>query len=65
LIALAPIFYQHLAPQGTLVLSGILRAQLPDLQAAYAPFFTDFQAVFKEDWVCLSATRCSTLTANL
>lgn len=57
LIDLAPQFANHLRAGGSLVLSGILEAQVPQVAAAYEPFFEAFEHVVRGGWARLTATR--------
>lgn len=53
-IALASELVRHLAPGGTLVLSGILHEQEADVAAAFAGFHLSIPAVFRdEEWSAL------------
>lgn len=56
LAQLAPRLTASTAPDGTLVLAGLLPAHAPDVQRAYAPAF-DFRVVEREDWVRLDGRR--------
>lgn len=53
LIDLAPHFATLLQPDGQLLLSGILREQIPAIEAAYAPWFTFQPPVIQAEWVLL------------
>ncbi len=59
LLALAPRLAGYCAPGGLLALSGILAAQAPAVQAAYAPFFLKFKTTTSDggDWALLTAVR--------
>ncbi len=57
LIELAPIIGNVTKSGGRLALSGILRAQVPAVAAAYASAFTVAAPAFKEDWARLEGTR--------
>lgn len=54
---LAPALAARVAPRGRLALSGILEAQVSDVAAAYAPWFTLAASRASEGWVLLTATR--------
>lgn len=54
---LAPLLCSRVAPQGVLVLSGILERQSEELQSAYKPY-CDLQVADHEDgWVLMTAVR--------
>ena len=57
LIALAPRFQALIAPQGHLVLSGILIEQADEVAAAYAGWLEMEPAVRRDDWVRLHGRR--------
>lgn len=57
LIELAPLFARLVKPGGQLVLSGLLSAQVPQVQAAYTPWFEFTAPQTSEDWVRLDAVR--------
>ena len=58
LLALAPRLAGYCAPGGLLALSGILAAQAPAVQAAYAPYFGDFALTCNDGgWALLTAVR--------
>lgn len=58
LVSLAPLFAAHLKPGGRLVLSGILKAQEPDIRHAYqASGFSGFETESKGDWIRITAVR--------
>lgn len=57
LVELEDRFAQRLRVGGSLVLSGILRAQADDVLRAYQPHFELEPPVYREDWVRLSGTR--------
>jgi ribosomal protein L11 methyltransferase len=57
LIELAPKLRNVTKSGGRLALSGILRAQVPAVAAAYAPAFAVAAPAFKEDWARLEGTR--------
>ncbi|MGE5625695.1 MAG: 50S ribosomal protein L11 methyltransferase [Bacillota bacterium] len=59
LAELAPLFARRLKPGGTLVLSGILGEQEPELRRAYSPHFDLKPAVRREDWLRLEGVRRS------
>ena len=58
LIELAPKLGNVTKSGGKLALSGILRAQVPAVAAAYASAFALVAPAFKEDWARLEGTRC-------
>ncbi|MGB6976137.1 MAG: 50S ribosomal protein L11 methyltransferase [Gammaproteobacteria bacterium] len=55
LISLAAHFIRLLKPGSTLVLSGILAQQIPDIKAAYGANFTFHTLVIREEWALLAA----------
>ena len=58
LLELAPRLAGYCAPGGLLALSGILATQAPAVQAAYAPYFSDFLLACDDgDWALLTAVR--------
>ncbi len=57
LIELAGQLADYVRPDGTLVLSGILREQANDVMRAYEAYFAMEEPVFLEDWVRLSGVR--------
>ncbi|UCH41182.1 MAG: 50S ribosomal protein L11 methyltransferase [Gammaproteobacteria bacterium] len=57
LVELAPRFASLVRPGGYILLSGILKSQLEDIQLAYQSDFTLARAEVREDWVCLSGQR--------
>jgi ribosomal protein L11 methyltransferase len=57
LIALAPELAARARPGGRLALSGILASQVPELRAAFEPFFALTAAQREDDWVLLEGSR--------
>lgn len=57
LIELAPEFAGRVQSGGQILLSGILKSQLKDIQLAYQPYFRLDPATSHEDWVCISGKR--------
>lgn len=57
LVSLAPTFARLAAPGGTIVISGILATQAPDIYAAYQHDFTLAEFARQEEWVCLAGTK--------
>lgn len=57
LIELAPRLTAACAPDGHLVLSGILRSQAYAIKAAYAAAFDRVQVIERDDWCCIHARR--------
>jgi ribosomal protein L11 methyltransferase len=57
LVRLAPRFAELVKPGGQILLSGILKTQLEDIQSAYQPCFNLDPASYREDWVCISGNR--------
>jgi ribosomal protein L11 methyltransferase len=57
LVRLAPRFAELVEPGGQILLSGILKTQLEDIQLAYQPFFNLDPPSYREDWVCISGNR--------
>ena len=55
--ALAPAICAHVAPGGSLALSGILAEQTDDLISAYAPYLALHVADTREGWVCLTGRK--------
>lgn len=54
---LAPLLCAHVAPNGCLVLAGILDRQVDELRAAYAPWLELFVSDAEEGWVLMTAQR--------
>jgi ribosomal protein L11 methyltransferase len=61
LIALAPTLQGHLAPSGTLILSGLLISQVPLVQNAYPSIHFDPPTV-QDDWVRLVGQKETSFT---
>ena len=57
LIELAVRFSELVKPGGKIMLSGILKTQLNEIQSAYQPYFELEPPRFREEWVGLSGTR--------
>jgi ribosomal protein L11 methyltransferase len=57
LLALLPQFAELVRPGGNILLSGILKSQLNEIQSAYSKYFELQPARFREEWVCLSGCR--------
>jgi ribosomal protein L11 methyltransferase len=57
LVELAPQFVGMLKPGGRILLSGILKTQLKDIQSAYQPYFELEPAQIRDDWVCIGGKR--------
>jgi len=57
LVELAPRFASLVRPAGQILLSGILKTQLEEIQLAYQTDFTLAQADLREDWACISGIR--------
>ncbi len=57
LIELAPILTAACAPDGDLLLSGLLKTQAYSVKAAYASGFTLVRVVGREEWCCIHARR--------
>ncbi|PIT75764.1 50S ribosomal protein L11 methyltransferase [Limnohabitans sp. G3-2] len=53
---LAPLLCAHVAPQGSLVLAGILERQADELKAAYAPWIALEVADSEDGWILMTAT---------
>jgi len=53
LVELASLLARSVAPSGRLVLSGILEAQVAEVQAAYRPFLEVRPTTFEREWACL------------
>ena len=53
---LAPLLCAHVAPQGSLVLAGILERQADELKAAYAPWISLDVADSEDGWILMTAT---------
>lgn len=64
LLELAPEFARLVVSGGRILLSGILKTQLEEIQLAYRPYFELDPAETREDWVCLSGKR-NTITADV
>ncbi len=54
---LAPLLCAHVAPDGHLVLAGILSRQVDELRAAYAPWLALAVADEEDGWVLMTAHR--------
>jgi ribosomal protein L11 methyltransferase len=54
---LAPLLCSHVAPQGHLVLAGILGRQADELKAAYAPWLTLEVLDTEDGWILMGAQR--------
>lgn len=54
---LAPLLWSHVAPQGHLVLAGILERQAAELQQAYAPYCRLEVADTEDGWILMTAQR--------
>jgi len=57
LLDFCDFFYQLLAPQGTLVVSGILDSQIKTITRRYASCFNDAQITRQDEWACISFQR--------
>lgn len=57
LVELAPRFASLLRPGGQILLSGILKTQLEEIQSSYQPFFDLDPASYRDEWVCVSGNR--------
>ncbi len=57
LVELAPQFARRVKPGGKILLSGILKPQLNDIQSAYDHFFQLDPARQRDDWVCIGGIR--------
>ncbi len=57
LIEFAPLFSGLVAPGGRILLSGVLKSQLEDIQLAYRPCFDLEAARIREQWVCIGGKR--------
>lgn len=57
LMELASTFAQLIKPGGKIILSGILANQVPLIRSIYSAWFTLQDAVYKEEWALLAATR--------
>ncbi|MGD8348090.1 MAG: 50S ribosomal protein L11 methyltransferase [Gammaproteobacteria bacterium] len=57
LVELAPQFATLVRPGGRILLSGILKNQLEDIQLAYSPGFEFDPADFREEWACVGGRR--------
>lgn len=55
--ALAPMLWSHVAPGGSLSLSGILKSQADELTAAYAGFCQLKISDEEDGWILMTATR--------
>jgi len=54
---LAPLFAKLVLPGGQIVLSGILKDQVPALAQTYATWFDMDPPVYRDDWARLTGTR--------
>lgn len=57
LVELAPRFATLVRPAGQILLSGILKSQLEEIQLAYQADFTLAPPSLREDWACISGIR--------
>jgi ribosomal protein L11 methyltransferase len=57
LIDFASRFASMVRPDGQILLSGILKTQLEDIQLSYQPFFELDPASYRDEWVCVSGKR--------
>ncbi len=57
LVALAPRFAALLAPHGSILLSGLLEHDAPQVRAAYAPWFELCPFGSREGWIALAGRR--------
>jgi ribosomal protein L11 methyltransferase len=57
LLDLVDRFAGLIRPGGGILLSGILKSQLDEIQSAYQKYFTLEPARYRDDWVCLSGRR--------
>lgn len=57
LCELANTFADFIKPQGTIVLSGILKEQQQDIIDAYTPFFTTLHCEQRHDWLRVTGIR--------
>ena len=57
LIELSAQLAEYVRPEGTLVLSGILREQADEVISAYEAHFAMEEPVYLEDWVRLDGVR--------
>ena len=57
LVQLAPRFAALVRPAGQILLSGILKSQLDEIQSAYAPAFRLAEPRRRDDWICLDGQR--------
>ncbi|HFC91217.1 MAG TPA: 50S ribosomal protein L11 methyltransferase [Leucothrix mucor] len=57
LVALAETFAQLTKPNGTIVLSGILKEQTKHIVTAYQAYFSGIQVTQKGDWIRVTAQR--------
>ena len=57
LIDFAARFASMVRPGGQILLSGILKTQLEDIQLAYQPFFELDPASYRDEWACVSGKR--------
>ena len=53
---LAPLLCAHVAPEGSLVLAGILERQAQELQQAYAPYARLEVADSEDGWILMTAS---------
>ena len=58
LVDLAPRFAELVKSGGRILLSGILDTQLETLLLAYQPYFSFDPASHRDEWVCVSGSRC-------
>eukprot|EP00798_Chlamydomonas_sp_ICE-L_P024394 gene24394-9998_t len=57
LIDLAPRLTAYVKPGGTMLLSGILTEQVPEIRVAYGAAFHDLEVESEGLWACITATK--------
>ena len=55
IMELAATLEQHLKPQGVLILSGVLAAQVDRVRTSFAQY--NLTSTYREEWACLCGSR--------
>ena len=62
LVELAEMLASHVAPKGSIVLSGILAEQAEEVSKAYQPWFTIDEITQEDDWIRIAGTKLENLS---
>lgn len=57
LIKLAPLFANYSEPESKIILSGILKEQVPFILEAYQSYYSFLEPVYENEWTLLEGTR--------